>query len=87
MALPAPAAIEATNQSVAGYARDLARRHGVAFSRDAADELAEAATILADNELPPADATDDLLVALGRARVLTADQVVHLIIQHHRETR
>jgi len=86
MAFPASAS-EVTGRSVAGYARDLAHRHGVTVLRDGADELAEAATILADNELPPADATDDLLVALGRAGVLTADEVVQLTIQHHREIR
>jgi hypothetical protein len=86
MAFPASAS-EVTSRSVAGYARDLAHRHGAAVLRDGADELAEAATMLADNELPPADATDNLLVALGRAGVLTADEVVQLTLQHHRETR
>jgi len=36
---------------------------------------------------PPADPTVDLLVALGRAEILTADQVVQLVARHQRERR
>jgi len=67
-----PAVASAINDgtNIAGFARDLAARHGVAFADSALDRFAAAASRLSDAEVQP-DATEDLLVALARAGVIS----------------
>ncbi|OYV24660.1 MAG: hypothetical protein B7W99_01190 [Rhodospirillales bacterium 20-58-10] len=56
--------------NIAAFARDLAARHGVTFADNALDRFATAVSRLSDAEVQPV-ATEDLLVALARAGVIS----------------
>lgn len=68
------------------YTSVLARQSGVRFSPIYADRWADAVTRLAGDD-PSSDATDDLLVALTRAGKLSPQEMVKMVIAHHRSAR
>ena len=63
------------------YVSNLAREHGIVFVRQSNDALAEVITQLAD-DVVVTDATEDLLVALQRAKVIDRPTMVLLLGQH-----
>ncbi len=72
--------------ATARHVLKLARSSGVTFSPTWADRWAVAATRLAGDEVK-SDATDDLLVALTRAGKLSPQDMVRLVMAHHRDLR
>ena len=77
-------AIVIPEREVAVFVRDLARRHRVRYRKTAADELADAITRLADDDVI-LDETGCLMIALRRAGVLTEDDFVPLQVKYLRE--
>jgi hypothetical protein len=77
-------AIVIPEREVAEFVRDLARQHHVHYRRTAADELADAITRLADDDVT-LDEIECLMIALRRAGVLTADNFVPLQVKYLRE--
>ncbi len=75
-----------TTTATARHVLKLARSAGVAFSPTWADQWAVAVTRLAGDEVK-SDATDDLLVALTRAGQLSPQDMVRLVMAHHRDLR
>jgi hypothetical protein len=65
------------------YVSLLAKQHGVIFKPTYSDQWAGAVTRLAGDEITP-DATDDLLVALTREGKLSPDEMLDLVLDHHR---
>ena len=63
------------------YVSNLAREHGIACVRQVNDALAEVITQLAD-DVVVTDATEDLLVALQRAKVIDGPTMVLLLGQY-----
>ncbi|MBZ6078886.1 hypothetical protein [Microvirga puerhi] len=72
---------------VADYVRALAGAHGVTYKPTAYDAFAETASRLVGDDLPPADETQDLLIALYRAKVITDQERNDLLVRHLRQTR
>ena len=72
-------------ESVSERVRRLAVEHNVRYVRGKLDEFADAVTQLADNVLPAADETMDLLVALHRCNVISGAENMALALQHIRE--
>lgn len=72
--------------STALYVRDLAKKEGIQYSPLTVDSWANAVTQLTGDEAK-SDATGNLLVALTRSRKITPEQMVYLVIQHHRELK
>lgn len=72
--------------STAFYVRDLAKREGIQYSPLYVDRWANAVTQLTGDEVK-SDATGNLLVALTRSGKITPEQMVYLVIQHHRELK
>jgi hypothetical protein len=70
----------------ARYVRDLAKNVGVGFNPIYADRWASSVTKLAGDEVR-SDSTDDLLVALTRSGKLTPEDMVALVIRHHRDLK
>lgn len=68
------------------YIADLAKRHGVTYVRTGYDALAEVITRLSDDEVET-DETDNLLVALCRAKVIDGSMLVTLLGRYLDETR
>lgn len=68
------------------YVNILAEQQGVIYRSTFCDFWASAVTRLAGDEIMP-DATDDLLVALTRNGSLCPDELVRLVIKHHRELK
>ena len=62
----------------------IARDHGIAHQRSALDELGDAITRLAGDEID-LDSTEWLLVALDRAGVITGPDAVILHARYRRE--
>ncbi len=77
-------AIVIPEREVAAFVRDLARRHQVRYRRTATDDLADAITRLADDDVT-LDEVEHLMIALRRAGVLTADNFVPLQVKYLRE--
>jgi len=77
-------AIVIPEREVAEFVRDLARQHHVHYRRTAADELADAITRLADDDVT-LDEIECLMIALRRAGVLTADNFVPVQVKYLRE--
>jgi hypothetical protein len=76
------AALQPHEGNVAEYVRSLAQANGVTFVRTAADEFAEVANRLVGDDLPPPNETQDLLVALYRAGLITDKESNDLLIKH-----
>lgn len=68
------------------FVRALARREGVAYNTTFADNWASAVTRLAGDTIR-SDATDDLLVALGRSGKISAADQLEMLVAHHRRVR
>jgi hypothetical protein len=73
-------------KSVAEQVQQLAKENGVVYKRTANDALAEVITRLSDDNVVT-DATEDLIVALKRANVISGEVMVSLLGQHLREIR
>jgi len=72
--------------AVTHRAQALADQAGVVYQRTALDAWAEKVTELSGDEVV-SDATADLLVALVRAKVLSAQDMAHWLVEHEREKR
>jgi hypothetical protein len=68
------------------FIADLARRHSVVYVRDGNSALAEVITRLSDDEVKP-DATEKLVIALGRANIIDDSTAVTLLGRYFDETR
>jgi len=64
----------------------LTRREHVNYRKTYADRWATAVTRLAGDEVK-SDRTDDRLVALGRAGKISPDELIDLLVAHHRRGR
>lgn len=64
----------------------MARREGIEYRPTHADRWAGAVTRLAGDEIR-SDATDDRVVALGRAGKISATDALDLLVAHHRRVR
>lgn len=71
-------------KGVAAFVRALAQERGVAYKRTRMDAWCDAVTRLSDDDVH-SDETTDLLVALCRARHITADHLARLLTSHLRE--
>lgn len=69
--------------ATARYVSTLAKQRGVIYKPTFGDRWANAVTRLAGDEITH-DATDDLLVALAREGTLSPDEMVKLVMSHHR---
>lgn len=67
----------------ARHVQQLAKRAGVEFVPTFADRWARAVTSLAGDDVK-SDATDNLLVALTRRGKLKPDEMVKMVLAHHR---
>lgn len=73
-------------EDVRQYVAALARRYGVVYAKTDNDALADVITRLADDDVRT-DETEDLLVALKRARVIDGPTMVSLLGRHLDECR
>lgn len=73
----------ARSTATARYVSSLAKKQGIMYKATYSDHWAGAVTRLAGDKVIP-DATDDLLVALTREGKLSADEMVKLMMDHHR---
>ncbi|HUB48228.1 MAG TPA: hypothetical protein VMB73_24890 [Acetobacteraceae bacterium] len=71
--------------NIAVLVRDLACAHGVSFIASLLDAFAGAVSRLSDAEVRP-DETEDLLVALARAGIITGADSLALQVAHLRQT-
>lgn len=78
--------VDSVITSVTRRAQALADRTGVVYRRTELDAWAETVTELSGDAVV-SDATADLLVALVRARVLSAQDMAHWLVEHEREKR
>lgn len=78
--------LQPPTEGVSRYVAELARRHDVRYIRTFADQWAESATRLADDDVQ-SDDTGDLLVALRRADKLSDREMTSLLINHLREKK
>jgi hypothetical protein len=74
--------IAANVQDTASYIEALAAVHGVVYARTPSCELAEAANRLVGDNLPPPDATENLITALYWAGIITDEEAVQLHIRY-----
>lgn len=65
------------------YIQKLANQHNVVFERGPLDDLADCITYLSDDEIVQDD-TQDLLVALARAKVITGKEMNELLVRYLR---
>ena len=72
------------NKTISEFVADLAKEHGVTYQNSAMDQLAKKLSELSDKEVDPDD-TCDLIVALSRAKVITAREMSNLVVRHLRE--
>ena len=70
----------------ARYVRDLAKSESILFNPIYADRWASSVTKLAGDEVK-SDSTDDLLVALTRSGKMTPQDMVALVIKHHKDLK
>jgi hypothetical protein len=68
--------------SIKTYVSELSRIHGVTYQRTPIDDFAETASRLVGDNLPPADETEDLLIALHRVGAITSAEGISLLAQH-----
>ena len=81
---PSPADAAGGVLSAAERIRELARRHGVAYERTALDDYADDVARLSDSEVE-LDEVGQLIVALGRAGVVSGPEGVALHAAYLRE--
>ncbi|MET0743852.1 MAG: hypothetical protein ABWY78_10820, partial [Microvirga sp.] len=67
---------------VAGYVRSLARSNGVTYVPTPEDAFAATASRLVGDGLAAPDETEDLLVALYRAGVVSEKEQMSLLVRH-----
>lgn len=72
--------------AVTRRAQALAKQAGVVYRRTKLDAWAEKVTELSGDAVV-SDATADLLVTLVRAKVLSAQDMAHWLVEHEREKR
>lgn len=60
------------------FVESLAAEHGVSFTRSSLDDLADTFTRLSDDEVQ-SDSTQDLIVELKRANVISASEMVLIL--------
>jgi hypothetical protein len=70
--------------TIQSYVSNLALKQGIDFVPHKLDDIANAITQLAD-DVVVTDATEDLLVALHRAKVIDQPTMVLLLGQHYDE--
>lgn len=68
------------------FVADLAKRHGVTYERTPSSALAQAITRLSDDDVKP-DATERLVIALRRAKVINGAAMVTMLGRYFDETR
>ena len=68
-------------QKVAAFVANLARRHGVSYIQTSNDAFASLVTTLSDDTVVT-DSTQDLIVALKRAKVIDGKTMVALLGNH-----
>ena len=68
------------------YIANLAKRHGVTYVRTGYDALAEVITRLSDDKVE-SDETENLVVALRRAKVIDGSTMVTLLGRYFDEAR
>jgi len=71
--------------NVAALVRDLAHAHGVSSAANSLDAFAGAVSRLSDADVRP-DETEDLLVALARAGIISSADSMALQAAHLRQT-
>ena len=71
---------------VRAFIANLAKRHGVTYVKTGYDALADVITRLSDDEVKP-DETENLVVALRRAKVIDGSTMVTLLGRYFYETR
>jgi hypothetical protein len=70
------------------FIADLAKHHGMVYVRDDNSALAEVITRLSDDEVEvKPDATEKLVIALGRANIIDDSTAVTLLGRYFDETR
>lgn len=70
--------------SVRSYVETMASQHGIVYVRSGNDALADVVTRLSDDDIRT-DATEDLLVALKRAKVIDGLTMIALLGRHLNE--
>jgi hypothetical protein len=73
--------LEFPTTGVAAFVADVARRHGVSYVRTSNDALADLITNFSDDKVD-SDPTEDLIVALARAKVINDSAVLALLGNH-----
>jgi hypothetical protein len=74
-----------SGSNIAVLVHDLAHAHGVSFTDSRVDALASAVSRLSDAEVQ-SDMTEDLLVALARADIISSADSLTLQAMHLRQT-
>jgi len=77
---------EIPHQGLKAFIADLARRHGVAYERTPSSVLAQVITRLSDDDVKP-DATERLVIALRRAKIINGSTMVTMLGRYFDETR
>lgn len=70
--------IEIPTKNVEAFILDLAAKHGVRYVKGPLDDLADTITRLSDDEVE-IDGTEQLIIALKRARVITGSEMVAML--------
>lgn len=73
-------------EGLAQLVANLAKEHGVVYTRTAVDDLAEVATKLTGDHIT-LDNTYHLIVALKKAKKISSKQMVALVVNHQRELK
>ena len=71
---------------VAEYISELARKYAIGSARTSSDDLADMITLLSDDEVV-SDTTEDIVVALKRARIIDGPTMVALLGNYLDEVR
>jgi len=77
---------EIPHQGLSAFIADLARRHGVKYEQTPSGELARVITHLSDDVVEP-DATERLVIALRRAKVINGAAMVTMLGRYFDEIR
>ena len=76
--------LEIPTVDLSKFIADLAKRHGVTYTKTPFDQLAEIITNLSDDDVEMDD-VEFLLIALERAGIVPSEQVVALHVNYLRE--
>ncbi len=77
-------AVDIPTTGLAKYITDMAKQHNIAYVKTFADEWADTVTRLSDDGIE-SDDIEDLLLALKRAEILNAEDMLSLIVNYLRE--